>query len=282
MADLTISDLSVSAGASTLYIAVADLRATTKVWPDLELATSTAANRFLCANDIDVTVNKDATVVLNYDSTVSRWRVFSGGGDTSTLVPKSAYTGKGVLLGASAADTPLALAAGTDDYILMADAAAASGLKWAGPGATPSTQAFGDSAAAGTTDGFERAGHKHAMPALTAVVQPDHGGIERVTAIGNSGSSQTLDISAGNLSTVTNSASCTYTMPSGLTSGVAISFSLIVTNNGAYTATFTGVKWAGGVVPVLTSGAGKVDIFTFTTVDGGTTWYGFRSGQAMA
>src|SRR6266478_4239280 len=74
------------------------------------------------------------------------------------------------------------------------------------------------------------------------------GGLETVKAIGNSGSTLTLALVAGtdgNVQTVTNSASCTYTMPSALTSSKGISFTLIVTNNGAFTATFTGVKWAG-------------------------------------
>lgn len=102
------------------------------------------------------------------------------------------------------------------------------------------------------------------------------GGSETVKAIGNSSTSVTLALGAtdGNVQTVGNSASCTYTMPSGLTSGVAKSFTLIVTNAGAFTATFTGVKWAAGTAPTLTSGAGKVDIFNFITTDGGTTWFG--------
>lgn len=109
-----------------------------------------------------------------------------------------------------------------------------------------------------------------------------NGGLETVNAIGNSGSSKTLAVSTGNVQTVTNSASCTYTMPSSLTSSVGISFTLIVTNNGAFTATFTAVKWAGASAPTLTSGAGKIDIFTFLTIDGGTTWYGFVGGQNMS
>lgn len=102
------------------------------------------------------------------------------------------------------------------------------------------------------------------------------GGLETVKAIGASGTTETIALTAtdGNVQTVSNSASCTYTMPSGLTSGVGISFTLIVTNAGAFTATFTGVKWAAGSAPTLTSGDTKVDIFTFLTVDGGTTWYG--------
>ena len=43
-----------------------------------------------------------------------------------------------------------------------------------------------------------------------------------------------------------------------------------------------GVKWAGGSAPDVTSGSGKVDIYTFFTVDGGTLTYGFQAGAEMS
>jgi hypothetical protein len=79
-------------------------------------------------------------------------------------VLESLLDAKGDLITASADNTPAKLTVGADDTILMADAAQATGLKWVAP-ATPSTQAFGDSAAAGTADTFTRGDHKHAMPA---------------------------------------------------------------------------------------------------------------------
>jgi len=39
------------------------------------------------------------------------------------------------------------------------------------------------------------------------------------------------------------------------------------------------VKWAGGTAPTMTSTSGKIDTFSFLTHDGGTTWFGFISGQ---
>ena len=43
-----------------------------------------------------------------------------------------------------------------------------------------------------------------------------------------------------------------------------------------------GVKWAGGSAPDVTSGSGKVDVYTFFTVDGGTLTYGFQAGAEMS
>ena len=44
---------------------------------------------------------------------------------------------------------------------------------------------------------------------------------------------------------------------------------------------FTGrtVKWAGGVVPTVSTNPNATDIFLFTTFNGGTIYYGFTSGQ---
>lgn len=75
-----------------------------------------------------------------------------------------------------------------------------------------------------------------------------------------------------------------------LTGNTAISFSnfptskggaviLFVTQDGtgSRTASWTGVKWAGGTAPVVAAGAGQVSIITIVSPDG-TTYYGFNSG----
>jgi hypothetical protein len=41
------------------------------------------------------------------------------------------------------------------------------------------------------------------------------------------------------------------------------------------------VDWAGGSAPDVTSGAAKIDIYTFFTLDEGTIWYGFQPGAEM-
>jgi hypothetical protein len=49
-------------------------------------------------------------------------------------------------------------------------------------------------------------------------------------------------------------------------------------------ATFTwpsSVKWAGGTAPSAPA-VGKKDVYNFFTLDGGTTYYGFQAGDAMA
>lgn len=45
--------------------------------------TSTAANRFLCPGDVDLTLPLDGAAYLLYDTVSARWRVTSGGGSGS-------------------------------------------------------------------------------------------------------------------------------------------------------------------------------------------------------
>jgi hypothetical protein len=93
---------------------------------------------------------------------------------------------------------------------------------------------------------------------------------ESVVAIGNSGSTQTLDLTSGTVQTCTLTASCTFTMP---TATAGKSFVLYLkTGAGSYTAAFTGVKWTGGTAPTITATASRMDILTF--VADGTNWYG--------
>ena len=82
-----------------------------------------------------------------------------------------------------------------------------------------------------------------------------------------------IDLATGNVFTKTITAITTFTVSNVLASGNANSFILELTNGGAYAITwFTGVKWAGGVAPVLT--ASGVDIVGFYSHDGGTTYRG--------
>ena len=89
-----------------------------------------------------------------------------------------------------------------------------------------------------------------------------------------------VDLTLGNVQTYTLSGNQTLTFSNPPASGTAGSFTLIVTNGASATLTWpTSVDWAGGTAPTLT--ASGIDILTFTTVDGGTIWYGFLAGADM-
>jgi len=82
-----------------------------------------------------------------------------------------------------------------------------------------------------------------------------------------------VDLSLGNVQTKTISGAQTLTFTNPPASGSAGSFTMIVTNGGSATVTWpTSVDWPAATAPTLT--AAGVDVLFFTTIDGGTIWYG--------
>jgi hypothetical protein len=101
--------------------------------------------------------------------------------------------------------------------------------------------------------------------------------VETVNALGSGGGTRTVNLANGNVVTATVSTSTnTFAFTGAPTSGIAASFTLILTNGGSQTVNWpASVKWSNGVAPTLT--ASGVDVIGFTTVDAGTNWYGFAS-----
>jgi hypothetical protein len=93
---------------------------------------------------------------------------------------------------------------------------------------------------------------------------------ETHTDNGNTGTSQTIDISDSTLQTYTLTGNCTFTMP---TADAGRSFTMFLkTGAGSFTATFTGAKFPSNTSPVITTDANRMDIITFYS--DGTNWYG--------
>jgi len=82
-----------------------------------------------------------------------------------------------------------------------------------------------------------------------------------------------VDLELGNVFTYTLSGGQTVTFTNPPASGTAGSFTMIVTNGGSATLTWpSSVDWPAATAPALT--ASGVDLIFFTTIDGGTIWYG--------
>ena len=100
---------------------------------------------------------------------------------------------------------------------------------------------------------------------------------DKVVAIGNTGTSQTIDLNDGNLFTATLNGNCTFTLatPNGV-SNRASSFTLVLTNDSTANRTVAlaggTFKYPGGSIS-RTTAASKTDIWFFFTPDGGTTYY---------
>ncbi len=106
---------------------------------------------------------------------------------------------------------------------------------------------------------------------------------ETVNALGSlGGGTDDIDLVNGNVVSATvDTGTETFTFSNPPGSGKAGSFTLILTNGGSQTVNWpASVDWAGGSAPSLTSAG--VDVLTFITTDGGTTWLGFVSGLDMS
>ena len=92
-----------------------------------------------------------------------------------------------------------------------------------------------------------------------------------------------IDIEDGNVFTITPDQNTTFTFSNPSPTGKSCAFTLVWTQDSSdRTIAWPGtVDWAGGSAPDVTSGAAKIDIYTFFTLDAGTIWYGFQAGAEM-
>ncbi len=94
-----------------------------------------------------------------------------------------------------------------------------------------------------------------------------------------------IDLNNGNVHSVTLTGNATLTFDNPVATGDSSSFTLIVKQDGTGSRTVTwpgSVAWAAATAPTLTTTANKFDVLAFTTVDGGTRWFGFVAGQDFA
>ena len=96
--------------------------------------------------------------------------------------------------------------------------------------------------------------------------------LETAPAIVNSSTTQTISLASGTVLSYTLTGNCTFTMPTA-TSGTSFIVKLIQDGTGSRTATFTGVKYPGGIVPTITATATTgTDIISFVCIN--SLWYG--------
>ena len=101
-----------------------------------------------------------------------------------------------------------------------------------------------------------------------------------------SSGSVSIDLTMAAIHTVTLTENITGFQLAGEQAGSSTSFVLVLTQDatGGRTVDLTNfvsrtLKWAGGVVPTVSTNPNATDIFLFTTFNGGTIYYGFTSGQ---
>ena len=207
-------------------------------------ATSVTGNLTVSANTTTSNLSVTGAVLLTTPLPIAQ-----GGTGTSTL------TANAVVVGNSTGTGHTSVSPGTVGNALLSD-----GNVWFSATSTGSGNNVLTIAPTITTPNIT-------TPTITNYVETQY-------AIGTVTTTATINLTYGTVQTVTLTAStaCVFTMPSA---GQGKSFFLYLkqaatTGNGS--ATFTGVKYNGAGTPVVTTTAGKMDIFTF--VSDGTNWYG--------
>jgi len=224
-------------------------------------------DRYLGSKSSNPSVDNDGNALvagaLYYNTTVPEMRLYTGSAWVAAYVSGASYllTANNLselTASASTVRSNLGLVIGTNVQAWDADLDT-----WAGKTAPSGT-------VVGTSDSQTLSSKTLTNPTVNNYT-------EGVVAIGNSGTSKTIDLTNGTVQTVTMTGNCTFTMP---TATAGKSFILVIsTGAGSFTGTFTSVKWPNNVAPTITTTASRWDILTF--VADGTNWYG-NSAQAYA
>jgi hypothetical protein len=85
----------------------------------------------------------------------------------------------------------------------------------------------------------------------------------------SSGASPVITLDDGGVQAYALTDDCIFTMPAPI---AGRSFTVILTQLGAYTAVFADAWWPAGIAPEVTPEVGAIDIFRF--VSDGTNWFG--------
>ena len=102
------------------------------------------------------------------------------------------------------------------------------------------------------------------------------------TYVALSGTTPSINCEAGNIFALTTSGNTTFTFNNPPASNTGYGFILKLTAGGTHTITWpASVDWAGATAPDAPA-SGETDVLGFLTYNGGTTWYGFLAGDAMA
>ena len=206
----------------------------------------------------------------NTSTTITAGTGLTGGGDLSTN--RTVAVSFGTTAGTAAQ--------GNDSRITGAEQTANKGAANGYAGLNSSSRVPTAQLGSGTADSttYLRGDGTWATPAGGgSAVTPTNGGGETYFDAGNGSTAITLDLANGNVQKVTlNAASCTITL-TGPAAGAMRAMTLLVFQDATGSRTITwpaSVKWGLSGTPVLSTGAGKMDIISLFTVDGGTNWYG--------
>jgi hypothetical protein len=102
------------------------------------------------------------------------------------------------------------------------------------------------------------------------------------TYVALSGTTPAVNCETGNVFSLSTTGNTTFTFSNPPASGTGYGFTLKLTAGGTHTVTYpASVDWAGATAPDAPA-SGETNVIAFITHNGGSTWYGFQAGAAMA
>ena len=102
------------------------------------------------------------------------------------------------------------------------------------------------------------------------------------TYVALSGTTPAVNCENGNVFALSTTGNTTFTFSNPPASGTGYGFTLKLTAGGTHTVTYpASVDWAGATAPDAPA-SGETNVIAFITHNGGSTWYGFQAGAAMA
>lgn len=116
------------------------------------------------------------------------------------------------------------------------------------------------------------------------VVTLDNGFSEEYAAVTSISNTVSLNLQTSNnfSHTLTEDTTVSFTNPAASGKVSAATLRVIQDSTARAITWNAAIKWGAATAPTLSTASGAVDVFVFYTVDGGTTYYGFTSGQALA
>jgi hypothetical protein len=130
-----------------------------------------------------------------------------------------------------------------------------------------------------------------ASPTLTGAVSVQGGVNEKIGTSSVSGTTVTVDLATGNFFVFdlqgASGTVATFTVSNTVATANQLASFIIKVIQGSVDREFdwaglTAFKWPAATAPTLTTGDDKIDIFSFTTYDNGTTWMGQTVGQEFS